>query len=175
MRVGTWLEEEYRCCYYSFNSSWNSVSVHLKETRITDPSIHVSRLGLDAAYGNLPPFPELLTCLLHQSCEISGIDLCSCAFVLSHPKLFYLMLVSGKECYFCIPHDKGNGCNFSPSKDREIDEGWWGRKGVEQKEVGGGKWDALRRKRWEKKSIHTPPPLSVSSIVPPNRLQAECL
>lgn len=74
----------------------------------------------------------------------------SFCYLMSHPKLFYLMLVTGKECYFCKLHVKCNGCNFSPSKDREIDEGWWGRKGAQQKRFE-GKWDALRWERWKEK------------------------
>lgn len=96
-------------------------------------------------------------------------DLCRPAFVLQScdsPDVVLPHVCQWRVCYFCIPHDKGNGRNFSPSKDREIDDGWWGRKGVQQKRMG-GKWDALRRKRREKKSIHAPRPSSVSSIVPP--------
>lgn len=119
----------------------NSTQVYLLEpmTNVSDINLVVQfyhALILNAAFFSL---------LVVQSLSL----LCLCPAASSAaPSCKSSRLSVDRVPFFCFAHAKGNGCHFSPSKDREIDDGWWWRKGVSQKRMG-GKWDALGWKRRE--------------------------
>lgn len=119
----------------------NSAQVHLLE-----PMINVSDINLV-----VPFYHALILNAAFFPCWLSSRYHCS-VFVLQprqHLHIVKAHVCPWTEChFFCFAHAKGNGCHFSPSKDREIDDGWWWRKDVSQKRMG-GKWDALGWKRRE--------------------------
>lgn len=113
-------------------------------------------------------------CLLSKSCPIFGVDLCCGVSVPRPRKLFYPTFVGGKNAISVCHMTKVIGAIFHPARIERLmkadDEGrvfnkrgWGEMRCIKMKEEG------------EKKSIHAPPPSSVSSIVPPNRFQGECL
>lgn len=79
---------------------------------------HINLVAQDCGFfvSKVPSFPP--------SCPVVVITLCLCPAASSAALSCESLRVSVVGVpFFCVSHAKGNGCHFSPSKDREIDDG----------------------------------------------------
>lgn len=112
---------------------------------------------------------------VNQCCLVFRSDFYHTAFscsLVSPCKKLYLTFVSRKYTIFVYHITEIIGAIFHPARIDRFTMDWWGRKRCSAKENGSR---GLRWKRRVKKSIHAPCLSSVSSIVPSNRLDADCL